>query len=416
MLTIDERGQLVATLAQLYDFTEGSRSRRVLMEQAGLRRFVPTIDLSGTPSTVAAQLVGQLEPFGALPERPTHHALGALLTYLLTLGDLPRDQAAALARLLVVHQLVGDPVYLDKLRAEYGIADAAATEAGQAAAIERGSVPSIGATPEPAFAPAIRDESALERVINSEDNFLDIHLLVGALYSASAVCRIENPEGKVSGTGFLIGPDLLLTNQHVLKSKDYLEEAVARFDHRLEGSAVASPGRVFRFQRDFFHSSPAQAFDYCLARLESAPLAAVAADPGSDVSMMDLLRAGKHRGYLVPAPRFVKADDRVNIIQHPDVHPLKVVMTQNYVVGDMTDTRVQYVADTMGGSSGSPVFNQNWEVVALHHSGAPYPADSAGGTLKKLWKGRYRVNEGIPMRGLLRDLQQKGLERYLPRK
>lgn len=414
MLTVDERQQLVATLAQLYDFTEGSRSRRVLIEQAGLRRFVPTIDLSGTPSTVAAHLVGQLEPFGALPERPTHHALGALLTYLLTLGDLPRDQAAAIARLLVVHQLVGDPVYLDKLRSDYGIADAA--DPGPAAQIQRGSVPSIGATAEPAFAPAIRDDSVLEQVINSEDNFLDIHVLVGAIYSASAVCRIENPEGAVKGTGFLVGPDLLLTNQHVLKSQDYLEEAVARFDHRLDGGAVASPGRLFRFQRDFFHSSPAGAFDYCLARLESAPLAAVAAVPEGDVSMMDLLRAGKHRGYLVPAPRFVKANDRVNIIQHPDVHPMKVVMTQNYVVGDMTDMRVQYVADTMGGSSGSPVFNQNWEVVAIHHSGAPYPADSAAVTLKKLWKGRYRVNEGIPMRGLLRDLQEKGLERYLPHK
>ena len=33
------------------------------------------------------------------------------------------------------------------------------------------------------------------------------------------------------------------------------------------------------------------------------------------------------------------------------------------------DNVVQYLTDTMPGSSGSPVFNAAWEVVALHHSG-----------------------------------------------
>jgi V8-like Glu-specific endopeptidase len=411
VLTTDERQRLVATLAQLYDFTEGSRARRVLIEQAGLRRFVPVIDLSGPPSTVAGDLVSKLEPFGALPERPTHHALGALVAYVLTLGDLPRDQASFLARLVVVHQLVGDPAYLDRLRADYGI-----TEAPEATApkLAHAPAPSAAAPAEPGFDPAVGDESALEQVLNSEDNFLDIDLLVGALYSAAAVCRIEVPEGTAQGTGFLVGPDLLLTNQHVLKSEKWLEEATARFDYRVQGASVATPGRLFRFRHDFYHASPPEAFDYALARLESAPLGEVTVS-GGDASMLDLLRAGKHRGYLALAPRFVKAQDRVNIIQHPDVQPMKVVMTQNYVVVDMSDTRVQYVADTMGGSSGSPVFNQNWEVVALHHSGAPYPADSAGQSLKKIWKGKFRVNEGIPMRGLLRDFRDKGLERYLPK-
>ncbi len=81
----------------------------------------------------------------------------------------------------------------------------------------------------------------------------------------------------------------------------------------------------------------------------------------------------------------------------------------------MANSRVQYVADTMEGSSGSPVFNRKWEVVALHHSGTPYPPDAAGVTLKKAWKGRFRVNEGIPMRNILEDFENKGIERYLPR-
>jgi V8-like Glu-specific endopeptidase len=31
--------------------------------------------------------------------------------------------------------------------------------------------------------------------------------------------------------------------------------------------------------------------------------------------------------------------------------------------------RVQYLTDTLPGSSGSPVFDADWNVVALHHSG-----------------------------------------------
>jgi V8-like Glu-specific endopeptidase len=412
-LEVAERQELVAILAQLYDFTEGARARRVLIEAAGLRRFVPGIDLSGGPTTVAADLVGRLELFGPLPERPTHHALGALLSYVLTLSDLPPDRAARLARLIVVHDLVGDPAYVAQLRAAYGVAAPSAAE--PRSDVTRTPAPRTSDIAEPAFDAALGDETALERVITSEDNFLDIDLLVGALYSALAVCRIENPEGTAAGTGFLIGPDLVLTNQHVLKSREWLEEAVARFDHRLETGGVATPGRTFTFRSDFYYSSPDVEFDYVLARLKAAPLESVAVKDASEMSMMDMLRAGKHRGYLVPTPRFLKAHDRVNVIQHPGTDPMKVVLTQNYVVSDMTDTRVQYVADTMNGSSGSPVFNQHWEVVALHHSGAPHPPDTAGQVLKKIWKGRYRVNEGIPMRGLLRDLRDKNLERHLPR-
>jgi hypothetical protein len=123
---------------------------------------------------------------------------------------------------------------------------------------------------------------------------------------------------------------------------------------------------------------------------------------------------GKHRGYLVLASGIFPKHFRVNIIQHPDGKPMKVVLTQNYVVHS-TESRVQYVADTMGGSSGSPVFNQKWEVVALHHSGSPYPPESLAAAAKKAWKGRYRVNEGIPMRAILKDFEDKGITRFLPR-
>jgi|EndMetStandDraft_3_1072993.scaffolds.fasta_scaffold44622_3 V8-like Glu-specific endopeptidase len=416
MLTIEERRSVVNILADLYDFTEGPRARRVLIEQAGLRRFLRGLDLSGAPGTVAGDLIGRLENFGALPERPTHHALGALLCYVLTLSDVPPDQAKVLAQLIVRHALVGDPRYIGDLREKYQIADAPPPEA-PAGVTEAPSPKSVAERAVP-FEPHIEeeDEHALERIISSEDNFLDLTLLQGALYCAAAVCRIEFPPGEPLGTGVLIGPDLLLTNQHVLDSKNLLEDARARFDYSLDEAGVAAAGRVFRFDKDFYHASPSKELDYALVKLQAAPLAALAPPPeAAEATIFTLIRTGKHRGYLSVAPRFIKDKDRVNVIQHPDGQPMKVVMTQNYVSGDMTGTRVHYVADTMEGSSGSPVFNRNWEIVALHHSGYPYPRDGVVAAGKRLWKGKFRVNEGVPMRAILEDFKQKGLDRYLPK-
>ncbi|TMC17527.1 MAG: trypsin-like peptidase domain-containing protein [Chloroflexi bacterium] len=234
------------------------------------------------------------------------------------------------------------------------------------------------------------------------------------------VCQIEhrvgaNIEEKAIGTDFLIGPDLLLTNQHVVADRKHLSEIVARFGYQADGNGVPLPGREVPFQPDFYFSSDSSSLDYALLRLQDEPLKhiAVRSDAGY-LSYLDWILQGKHRGYLVLAERFIKEQDRLNVLQHPDGKPMKCVLTQNHVVIDMTETRVQYVADTMNGSSGSPVFNQNWEVVALHHSGKPYPPDSTKDVPKKAWKGHFRVNEGIPIRAILKDFREKGLDRYLP--
>ncbi|MEH2258981.1 trypsin-like peptidase domain-containing protein [Nostoc sp.] len=269
--------------------------------------------------------------------------------------------------------------------------------------------------PEPEFAAKIDDEQILEAIINSADNFLDIYMLPSAFYCAQAVARIEIPEGIPKGTGFLIGPDLLLTNQHVLKEQSYLEEAVARFGYMANASDIAPlTGKVVPIRQDFYFASPAKELDYALVRLQDKPIETTATvDELRKKSIADLASIGKHRGYLLLQPRRFIEYSRVNIIQHPKGGPLKVVMTQNYVV-HTTNSRVQYVADTEDGSSGAPVFDQNWGVVALHHSGNPYPSESLSDSIKKVLKGRFRVNEGIPMRAILEDFKFKGIDRYLP--
>ena len=64
----------------------------------------------------------------------------------------------------------------------------------------------------------------------------------------------------------------------------------------------------------------------------------------------------------------VQKRDRVNIIQHPSGGPKQISLYHN-LVSFANDQRIQYLTDTLPGSSGSPVFDNDWRVVALHHSG-----------------------------------------------
>jgi endonuclease G len=312
-----------------------------------------------------------------------------------------------MAGLIVRRGLVRDPAYIETLRGRYGIADhAPPPPPGEA----RAPAPVADGFPAPpAFTPQIADADALERIITSEDNFLDIHLLQGALYAARAVARVEIGQDSPQGTGFLVGPDLFLTNCHVLPRADLLKEVTLRFDYTEDALGSRSAGATYRLAPDCYHASPPEALDYALVRVAGRPLAALRPDPGTtDLSVANLIRLGKHLGYLVLLGDMIAAGQRVNLVQHPRGLPLKVVLTQNRVVADMTATRVQYLADTINGSSGAPVCSRTWEVVALHHAGTPYPPNQANAKGQP-WRGQFVANEGIPARAILADLTARGL-------
>src|SRR5438045_8874635 len=119
MLISDERQKLVKIIADLSAFTDGDvRARRILLEMAGLKRF-RKMGLDGLPDTVAGLVVVKLEDFGYLPERPAYHALGALLSYVLTLEELAPHNAPFLAHLIVHYPLVRHLTYVDELRTQY---------------------------------------------------------------------------------------------------------------------------------------------------------------------------------------------------------------------------------------------------------------------------------------------------------
>jgi V8-like Glu-specific endopeptidase len=57
------------------------------------------------------------------------------------------------------------------------------------------------------------------------------------------------------------------------------------------------------------------------------------------------------------------------------------------------DRLVQYTTDTLPGSSGAPVFDWQWRLVALHHSGGDLREPETG-------EEHFR-NEGILLRAIL---------------
>jgi endonuclease G len=226
--------------------------------------------------------------------------------------------------------------------------------------------------------------------------FLDAGLRAGVSVAKLEVPRFANQQPHLTqgeqtlylGTGWIIAPGMLITNHHVLNARndgeaDASEEdfelqaakACALFDFDARGAARKEVGVAELLAND-------KALDYALVRLNDAtraPLRISSAAPN--------WKAG---GEPVV----------VNIIQHPNGDPKKYGIRNNLVTG-LTDTDLRYFTDTDGGSSGSPVFNDNWEVVALHR-GSAYVKDVS-------FQGRSEayVNLGTRIDAILADLAVK---------
>jgi hypothetical protein len=83
--------------------------------------------------------------------------------------------------------------------------------------------------------------------------------------------------------------------------------------------------------------------------------------------------------------RLPKPDRSVIIVQHPAGDPLKLAIGP-FVHEDPPGVRVAYRANTLKGSSGSPVLDANLHLVALHNGGDAIYADMAV----------ERANHGVP--------------------
>jgi len=221
----------------------------------------------------------------------------------------------------------------------------------------------------------------LERIIGPSSELMDLNYLRRGLLAARPVCRIEVKasafEGGGFGTGFLVGPRLLLTNHHVLPDAAAARRSKADFDLELDLYGMRQTPVRFAFEPETgFWTDPA--LDYTLVALS------LTSEGGG--------KALESYGFLRLNPRTGKAEvgESVSIIGHPSGEPKQVALRDNKVLaigtqpGQSGDDFLWYETDTLGGNSGSPVFNDQWQVVALHHAGVPALKQENGETFYRL--------------------------------
>jgi hypothetical protein len=227
----------------------------------------------------------------------------------------------------------------------------------------------------------------------------------------SRVCRVEL-NGNPAGTGFLVGSDAILTNYHVLES--VLKGAIpptavaCRFDYKVLSDGSREEGKCYSLHPTQWRldESPYSAaekagtpeepvptpdeLDYALVRLQTpAGLEPVDAKAVAGAAKRGWVRVPQENAaFPVGMPLL--------IAQHPDGAPLKLALDTRAVLGENSNhTRVRYSTNTEPGASGSPCFNLQWDLVALHHYGDPA-------------YNQPKFNQGVPI-SIIRDRLTKNL-------
>jgi S1-C subfamily serine protease len=236
----------------------------------------------------------------------------------------------------------------------------------------------------------------LEKILG-RDGVVTLRWYRTGLDRCRTVAQIQTRLGDGVGTGFLVrggdfspglaGRLLLLTNAHVVS-----DDAGVQAEHKSLDPAEAqvvfedlpeAGGTSFRVARLLWTSPPGE-LDATLLALDP-PLPAADCFPLS--------------------PRLPVADgaQKVYVIGHPGGRSLSLSLHDNLLLDHDGKRLLHYRAPTEGGSSGSPVFNQQWDLIGLHHAGSLQMPRLNG------QPGTYAANEGIWIQRILRETQAAGL-------
>ena len=233
------------------------------------------------------------------------------------------------------------------------------------------------------------------------------------------MCVIErhllSGRGEARGSGFLIGPDAVLTNYHVVEgflNGSQAQQLQVRFDALLQEDGVREPDEgVLVAVHEIVAARPYTAADPGNVNQPPAPdeldfAILLLADEAGNAQVGGA--AGPHqskaiRGWMAlphPDPVF-EAGNPLIIYQYPGGRELMLAIDTEAVLGLVWDgLRLRYRNNTEPGSSGSPVLNFDWELVALHHAGAPGSEPAA-------------YNQGIPVAQIAAYLESQGLAHLL---
>ena len=256
--------------------------------------------------------------------------------------------------------------------------------------------------------PRPEDISTMKRIIGNND-LVSIRFLLLALEKSKSVGRIlvndEEDELEGYGTGFLLAPNVLMTNAHVLPDKKTADHSQVEFNYEVTISGKPTKSVIFDLlPGELFITSPEKKLDYTIVAVNKKSI------DGKPLSAFGFMQ-------ITPSSPTFLPGKTVSIIQHPNGERKQMALRNNTVTHAEGDF-ITYTTDTLGGSSGSPLFDDAWMVGGLHHSSIP-ALDSKGRFLTidgKLWKEEmgddavnWLANEGIQMTSIVKDIMKRKL-------
>jgi hypothetical protein len=239
-----------------------------------------------------------------------------------------------------------------------------------------------------------------ERIVFTDDmvpfGFMQAGLVAARSVARLAVPRIEAGVPRLAGgnpvlnlgTGWMIAPGLMITNHHVVNARNEGEPPASENDLRAQTAATTA------------------LFDYdskAAAGVPSSLGELLAWDAALDYAIMRTVVDDRAPLVCVSGPCPAASPSQtypVNIIQHPQGLPKKYAIRNNLVTA-AGPTELRYFTDTLSGSSGSPVLDDKWQVLALHRGSASVS--------NVQFQGRdvAFVNIGTPIEAILSDLRMR---------
>jgi hypothetical protein len=255
----------------------------------------------------------------------------------------------------------------------------------------------------------------LEKIIRAENPAFDPipwYRRLGERLNQVCLLQIESRTPPEAGTGFLIAADTVMTCYHVVQeviNSTFAADAVRlHFDFKVtdDGFTLAKDS-VYSLDSDnwLIDASPYSKYeapsyqpdrepspeelDYALLRVDGMP----GEDPAGGPETKD--PNTPQRGWI-PLPKddyAFEPDSWLPILGHPRGRRMQLAIDTQSVIGlNGSKTRLRYRTNAEPGSSGSPCFDMQWNLVAMHHLGGQ--------------AGPQGYNQGIPL-SAIRSLWQK---------
>ncbi len=236
----------------------------------------------------------------------------------------------------------------------------------------------------------LKSDDEYEKILG-KDRYKSFKWYLTGLERAAGVAQICDQSGNGIGTGFLLRgqdihekfkdkPWLLITNAHVISDNPVEQNDIPGSLHPDEVKVrFEASGTKEEFELDtVLFSSPRNELDCTILSFSAST------NELNNITPFELSQRMPLKG----------KNQRVYIIGHPKGGNLSFSIDDNLLL-DHKEPKIHYRTPTEGGSSGSPVFNQNWKLIALHHSG--------GFKVKKLngENDTYAANEGLWIKSIL---------------